>query len=58
MTVDDDTSDYKLERYQPIEANPRKEAKRRSGGVAFIIEVTSTIPHSNLSATSSAQLIK
>ena len=37
MTVDDDTSDYKLEGYQPIEANPRKEAKRRSGGVAFYI---------------------
>ena len=37
MTVVDDTSDYKLEGYQPIEANPRKEAKRRSGGVAFYI---------------------
>ena len=37
MTVDDDTSDYKLEGYQPIEANPRKEAKRRSGDVAFYI---------------------
>ena len=37
MTVDDDTSDYKLEGYQPIEANPRKEAKRRCGGVAFYI---------------------
>ena len=37
MTVDDHTSDYKLEGYQPIEANPRKEAKRRSGGVAFYI---------------------
>ena len=37
MTVDDDTSDYKLEGYQPIEANPRKEAKRRSGGVAFYL---------------------
>ena len=37
MTVDDDTSDYKLEGYQPIEANPGKEAKRRSGGVAFYI---------------------
>ena len=35
MTVDDDTSDYKLEGYQLIEANPRKKAKRRSGGVAF-----------------------
>ena len=35
MTVDDDTSDYKLEGYQHIEANFRKEAKRRSGGVAF-----------------------
>ena len=35
MTVDDDRSDYKLEGYQPIEANPRKEVKRRSGGVAF-----------------------
>ena len=35
MTVDDDTPDYRLEGYQPIEANPRKEAKRRSGGVAF-----------------------
>ena len=37
MTVDDVTSDYKIEGYQPIEANPRKEAKRRSGGVAFYI---------------------
>ena len=37
MTVHDDTSDYKLEGYQPIEAHPRKEAKRRSGGVAFYI---------------------
>ena len=37
MTVDVDTSDYKLEGYQPIEANPRKEAERRSGGVAFFI---------------------
>ena len=37
MTVDDDTSDYKLGGYQPIEANPRKEAKRRSGGLAFYI---------------------
>ena len=37
MTVDDDTSDYKLEGYQPIEANPRNDAKRRSGGVAFYI---------------------
>ena len=37
MTVGDDTSDYKLEGYQPIEANPRKEAKRRSSGVAFYI---------------------
>ena len=37
MTVDDDTSDYKLEGYQPIEANPRKEPKRCSGGVAFYI---------------------
>ena len=27
MTVDDDTSEYKLEGYQTIEANPRKEAK-------------------------------
>ena len=37
MTVDDDTSDYKLEGYQSIETNPRKQAKRRSGGVAFFI---------------------
>ena len=37
MTVDDETSDYKLEGYQPIEANTRREAKRRSGGVAFYI---------------------
>ena len=37
MTVDDDTSDYKLEGYQPVEAIPRKEAKRCSGGVAFYI---------------------
>ena len=37
MTVDDDMSDYKLEGYQPIEANARKVAKRRSGGVAFYI---------------------
>ena len=37
MTVDDDTSEYKLEGYRPIEANPRKEAKRRAGGVAFYI---------------------
>ena len=37
MTVDNDTSDYKLEAYQLIETNPRKEAKRRSGGVAFYI---------------------
>ena len=37
MTVDDDTSDYKLEGYQLIETNPRKKAKRRSGGVAFYI---------------------
>ena len=37
MTVDDDTSVYKLEGYQPIEASPRKEAKRRSDGVAFYI---------------------
>ena len=36
-TVDDNTSDYRLEGYQPIEANPRKEAKRRSGGVALHI---------------------
>ena len=37
MTTDDDTSDYKLGGYQPMEANPRKEAKRRSGGWAFFI---------------------
>ena len=40
MTVDDDTSDYKLNKlkgYQPIEANPRKEATRGSGGLAFYI---------------------
>ena len=34
MTVDDATAEKKLEGYQPIEANPRKEAERRSGGVA------------------------
>ena len=37
ITADDDASEYKLEGYQPIEANPRIEAKRRSGGVAFYI---------------------
>ena len=37
MTVDHDRSDYKLEGYQPIEANHRKEAKRRSDRVAFYI---------------------
>ena len=37
MTVDDDKSDYKFEGYQPIEANLRKEAKQRFGGVAFYI---------------------
>ena len=37
MTVDDDTSENKLEGYQPNEANTRKEEKGRSGGVAFYI---------------------
>ena len=37
MTVDDDKSDYKLEGYQPIEANLRKEATLLSGGVALHI---------------------
>ena len=37
MTVNDETSDYKLEGYQPIEANPRKKAQRCSGGVAFYV---------------------
>ena len=58
MTVDDDTSDYKLERYQPIEANPRKEAKRRSGGVAFFIRNDLHYTPIEFVRTSSAQLLK
>ena len=38
MTADDDKALLGIEGYQPIEANPRKIAKRRSGGVAFYVK--------------------
>ena len=35
MTESDDMGDFNITDYQPIESTPRKNAKRRSGGVAL-----------------------
>ena len=37
MTKNDDPEKYNLQGYQPIESFPRKDAKRRSGGVALYV---------------------
>ena len=58
MTVDDDTSEYKLESNQPIGTNPRKEAERRSGGVSFYIRNDLNYTPVELLATSCAQFLK
>ena len=38
MTENDDPENNNLEGYQPIESFPRKDAKRRSGGVALYVK--------------------
>ena len=38
LTEDKDRENYNVKDFQPIETNPKKNTKQRSGGVAFYIE--------------------
>ena len=38
MTENDPLEEFQIDGYQPIVSNPRKDFKRRTGGVAFCIK--------------------
>ena len=42
--LDDDIENFNLKDYQPMEARPRKVAKRSSGGVALLEKELTTSP--------------